>query len=39
MSVLLTLSVNNMLTALGLRPHAPAYAPPLAEFNVISSVA
>jgi hypothetical protein len=34
MSVLLTLSVNIILTALGLRPQTPAYAPPLAGFNM-----
>ena len=34
MSVLLTLSVINILTALGLRPQTPADAPPLAGFNI-----
>ena len=39
MSVLLILSVINILTALGLRPQTPAYAPPLAGFNMKSLVA
>ncbi|MCE8429758.1 MAG: hypothetical protein J5U19_15405, partial [Candidatus Methanoperedens sp.] len=38
-SVLLTLLVNIILTALGLRPHTPAEAPPLAGFNKLSPVA
>jgi hypothetical protein len=39
MSVLLTLSVNNISTALGLRPQTPAYAPPLAGFSMSLPVA
>ncbi|MCZ7357886.1 MAG: hypothetical protein O8C65_13235, partial [Candidatus Methanoperedens sp.] len=39
MSVLLTLSVSIILTALGLRPQTPTDAPPLAGFNTKSPVA
>jgi hypothetical protein len=39
MSVLLTLSVINILTALGLRPQTPVDAPPLAVFSMKSPVA
>ncbi|MCZ7356462.1 MAG: hypothetical protein O8C65_05975, partial [Candidatus Methanoperedens sp.] len=38
-SVLLTLSVSIILTALGLRPQTPTDAPPLAGFNTKSPVA
>ncbi|MCG2736839.1 MAG: hypothetical protein L6282_10655 [Candidatus Methanoperedenaceae archaeon] len=39
MNILLTHSVINILTALGLRPQTPADAPPLAGFNKKSPVA
>ncbi len=38
-SVPLTLSVNIIFTALGLRPQTPADAPPLAGFSMKSPVA